>query len=260
MADVTHQDIVAGIRSLGVGPGDLLLVHSSLSSFGRVEGGAKIVAEALVESVSPGGTVLVPTFNYGTLPYDPATTPSLTGAVTDAFWRLPGARRSGHPTHAFAAIGPLAVELLRDHDDAQTLGRGSPLWKLWELDGWVLMIGCDHTANSMIHVAEAAADVPYLGRTRVGQVLRGAEMTEAIVQRPGCSHGFGVIDEPLRRAGAVRETDVGRARLTLVRARAVVDAAVDLLMRDPSALLCNRPDCERCAWARQRIAEHSRSS
>src|SRR5687767_7285300 len=111
MADVTKQDIIDGIRSLGVQPGDLMLVHSSLSSFGRVDGGAKAVVEALVDMVAPGGTVILPTFNYGSLPYDPATTQSLTGAISDAFWRLPGAVRSRHPTHAFAAMGPLAEEM-----------------------------------------------------------------------------------------------------------------------------------------------------
>ena len=52
MSDVTEQDIVAGIRSLGVQPGDLVLAHTSLKSFGRVEGGAVTVAKALIESVS----------------------------------------------------------------------------------------------------------------------------------------------------------------------------------------------------------------
>jgi aminoglycoside 3-N-acetyltransferase len=259
MSDLPTDDIVAGLRSLGVQSGDLLLVHSSLSSFGRVEGGAKTVAEALIESVSPGGTAVVPTFNYGMLPYDPRATPSLAGAVTEAFWRLPGAVRSEHPTHAFAAIGPLAEELMSGHGNVHPLGRGSPLWKLWERDAWVLLIGCDQRANSMIHVAEELMDVPYLQRTRVARVLRGNEVTEVTVRRPGCSNGFNVVEEPLRRAGQVREATVGLSRLVLMRAKSIVAAASDLLRRDPAALLCDRPDCDRCAWAQARVAEHARS-
>ncbi len=87
---MTAQQLVAEIRAVGVHPGDLLLVHSSLASIGHVDGGAETAARALAQSVSPGGTVLVPTFNYGQLPYDPASTPSLTGAITEAFRRLPG--------------------------------------------------------------------------------------------------------------------------------------------------------------------------
>jgi aminoglycoside 3-N-acetyltransferase len=259
MSEVTPQDIVAGIRSLGVQPGDLLLAHSSLRSFGRVEGGAITVAKALLDSVSPGGTVVVPTFNYGSLPYDPATTQSLTGAVTGAFWRLPGAQRSRHPTHSFAAMGPLATEILAGHENVETLGRGSPLWKVQQRDGWVLLIGCDHRASSMIHVAEETTNVPYLDRTRVAQVLRGNELHDVIVRRPGCSNGFNAIDPWLRDMGLISETNVGAAKLMLMRSGSVFAVASGLLARDPGALLCNMPGCERCTWARERIAEQSRS-
>src|SRR5688572_7012974 len=102
MSDVTPTDIVVALRSLGVAPGHLLVVHSSLSSLGRVEGGADAVARALVDAVAPGGTVFVPTFNYGKLAYDAATTPSLVGAISEATRRLPGARRSLHPTHSWS--------------------------------------------------------------------------------------------------------------------------------------------------------------
>ena len=81
---VTGDDIVRGVRQLGVKDGDLLQVHSSLSSFGYVEGGADAVVGALLEAVGSGGTVMVPTFNHGGADiYDPATTPSHNGAITE---------------------------------------------------------------------------------------------------------------------------------------------------------------------------------
>ena len=260
MSDVTRQDIIDGIRSLGVEAGDLLLVHSSLRSFGRVEGGARAVADALIASVGPTGTLILPTFNYGQLPYDPATTQSLTGAITDAFWRMPGVLRSRHPTHSFAAAGPMAAGLLAGDENVETFGRGSPLWRVHQRNGWVLLIGCDHRVNSVIHLAEEGMHVPYLGRTRVAHVLRGNEVRDVIVRQPGCSSGFNVVDEPLRNFGMIRQTRVGSSTLTLMRAGDVFAVACGLLARDPAALLCDRPDCDRCAWARERIVEHSRSA
>ena len=260
MADVTRDDIVAGIRSLGVRPGDLMLVHSSLSSFGRVEGGAAAVAQALLDAVDPGGTVMVPTFNYGSLPYDPATTQSLTGAISEAFWRLPGAVRSRHPTHAFAATGPLAGEMTENHQYMDPLGQTSPLGRLWRADGWVLLMGCDHRSNSLIHTAEEAWKVPYVGRTRVAAVLRGREVTEVTVRRPGCSNGFNVVGDAMRAMGLLRETVVGKSTLQLMRAGFVMAVACGMLTRDAGALLCHLSDCERCAWARERIHAKSRSS
>ena len=260
MGDVTREHIIAGIRSLGVQGGDLMLVHSSLKSFGRVEGGAATVVRALIDSVAPGGTVMVPTFNYGTLPYDPATTQSLTGAISEAFWRTLGAVRSNHPTHSFAAIGPMAEEMLENHQHMDPLGHTSPLGKLSRGDGWVLLMGVDHRSNSMIHTAEESMNVPYVGRTCTAAVLRGKEVTEVTVRRPGCSNGFNVVGDALRQMGLIRETTVGQSTLMLMRAGDIVSVASGMLARDPAALLCHLPDCDRCAWARERINAKSRRS
>lgn len=253
--DVTGEQIAGDIRALGVRPGDLLLVHSSLSRIGRVPGGAEAAARGLVESVSPGGTVFVPTFNYGQLPYDPLTTPSLAGAITDAFWRLPGALRSLHPTHPVAAVGPGAAEILLGHERATPFGRGSPLWRLWERNCRVLLIGCDHVANSMIHVAEESENLPYLQRTRATKALRGGNWVEEIVRCPGDSRGFNKVDATLRASGWVIDGAVGAARVLLMRAADIVEAARGMLRGDPASLLCDEPDCPRCAAARAALRQ-----
>ena len=58
---LTKMEILAGLRQFGIKAGDKYVVHSSLSSMGYVEGGADTVIDAMIESVSPGGTVFVPT-------------------------------------------------------------------------------------------------------------------------------------------------------------------------------------------------------
>jgi aminoglycoside 3-N-acetyltransferase len=249
--EVTASDITRALRSLGVGAGDLLAVHSSLSSFGRVDGGARAVAQALVDSVSPGGSVFVPTFNYGQLAFDPAATPSLAGAITEAFRQLPGVVRSGQPTHPWAGMGPDAPDILDGHERATPFGPGSPVWKLWERNAWVLLMGVDHRANSMIHVAEELERLPYLEQTRVAKVLREGQIIEQIVRRPGHSAGFNKLDAPLRAADQVRNTMVGRAKLMLIRAADIVARARAMLQHDPAALLCDDTACERCAEARR---------
>src|SRR4051812_24587594 len=138
--DVTFDQIVDDIRAMGVQAGDLLLVHSSLKSIGNVIGGAQTAARALIEVVSPGGTVFVPSFNFGQFPWDPKTTGTVTGAITEAFWRLPGVQRSQHCTHSVAAIGPMTDQVLAGHEKAQPFGVDSPLGKLWRLNAWVLLL------------------------------------------------------------------------------------------------------------------------
>lgn len=251
MRSVPREQIVRGIREAGVQPGDLLLAHSSLSSFGHVQGGAAEAAWALVDSVMPGGCAFVPTFNFGRGIYDPATTPSATGAVTEAFRHLPGAVRSLHPTHSVAALGTQGATILAGHENCHAFGPGSPLWRLYENNAWVLLIGCDHRSSSMIHVAEEVAGMPYVDRTRTAMVKSGDTVQEWTGRKPGCSRGFSAIDGPLRSAGAIREGLAGGACLQLMRAKDVVDIALAMLNDDPGALLCSIADCQACAQARQ---------
>jgi aminoglycoside 3-N-acetyltransferase len=248
---VNREDIAHAIRAMGVSGGDLLLSHSSLKSLGHVEGGASAAAQALVDAVSPGGSAFVPTFNFGDLPFDPLTTPSLTGAITEAFRLLPGALRSGQPTHPVAGIGPQAREILADHAQATPFGVGSPLWRLWRDNAWVLLIGVDHTVNSTIHVAEEVEQIPYIHATRGARIITAGGTMEVSVRRPGCSNGFNKIAPALE--GKIIRSRVGDAPLWLMRAGDVVSAASGMLRRNPASLLCDRDECTTCGEARRQL-------
>ena len=252
---VTRDDIFVAIRSLGVRGGDLMIAHSSYKSLGGVDRGPAAVVDALVAAVSPGGTVFVPTYNYGHDAYDPATAPSYDGVITEFFRKRPDALRSLHPTHSVAAVGPAAAEILDGHDRVHAFGRGSPVWRLWERDAWVLLIGVGHFANSAAHVAEELTQMPYLDRRRRARVVRsGGAVEEVEVRRPGCSDAWdAVLDAPMRARGAVRDGTVGSAKLQLMRAQEVVDVTAGLLRREPTSLLCGRSSCDACEIARRMI-------
>jgi len=252
---VTRAQLADSIRALGVRAGDLMIVHSSFKSLGGVEGGPLTVAQALVDAVSPGGSVFVPTFNYGNEPYDPATAPSYDGVITEFVRKLPGAVRSLHPTHPIAGIGPDAPAVLRDHDKAHAFGVGSPCWKLWQRDAWVLLLGVDNNANSVAHVAEELLAMPYLDRKRTARVVTANGIVEVTLRRPGCSDAWEpVLGPALRARGVVREGQAGSARLLLMRARDVVETTCELLKSNPQALLCNNGECDACQRARQMLS------
>jgi len=232
-----------------VNPRQILVVHSSLKSFGRVQGGAETVARALAEF----GNVFVPVFNYDAYPFAGNETPSLTGAITEAFRKLPGVIRSMHPTHSWAGIGPEAESILEGHERVQPFGEGSPLWKLWQRNAWVLLMGVDHRASSMIHVAEEYVGVPYLDRTRVARIVRDGKIEERIVRKPGCDFAFNRIDPLLRKRGRIIETRVGQSRWMVMRADDIVQSATQLLREDPAALLCDLEDGGVCNEARRMI-------
>jgi len=252
---VTREDIARGLTELGIRPGELLLVHSSLSSFGKVEGGAEAVVDALLDTLRASGTLVVPTFTSASDVFDPDTTPATTGAITEVVRNRANAVRSLHPTHSVAAIGPLAEDIVKGHERVDAFGRGSPLFKMLQARARILQLGTTHTSNSMIHTAEEIAQAGYLDRSaQVRLKTPQGKIVSRWIRRPGCSVGFDAIEDVLQAAGAIAETQIGRCRARVMAARAVVDAAVEAIRSDPEALLCDRPDCGSCAEARAILA------
>lgn len=250
---IDRGDLLAGLRGLGLEAGDHVIVHSSLSSLGHVDGGADTVVDALLDAVRPGGTVAVPTFTRYDEPYDPATSPSTTGAVTEAFREREAAVRSPHPTKSITAIGPDAENLLVDHDPSNSLGPGSPLHRLLERDGKILLLGVDHTANSAIHIAERLAGVPYRDQTTTVETVAGDAVETVEVNRVHCARGFEVVHPLLVTAGAASTGQIGEADARLLDGPALLASTVELLTTEPGALLCSVPDCGRCQYAREQI-------
>jgi len=252
---VTKQDIVNGLTELGLAPGDTVVVHSSLSSFGQVDGDADTVVDALVEVLGPKGTLAVPTFNFEPGVFDHAATPSIAGKITEAVRARPNAIRSNHPTHSVTVIGLLAETIVEDHEKVDPFARGSALWRAVQVGAKILQLGVTHTTNSTVHVAEEIVGVPYLQRQRyVGIKQPDGKVIHKWIRRPGCSQGFNAIDELLYERGAIEEVMIGSCKTRLMSARALVDAAIEMLESDPTSLLCTRPDCGICAESRAMIA------
>ena len=168
---LTRKDIAAGLRRLGIGAGDGVMVHSSLKSFGPVESGPLTIIEALMDVLTPEGTLLMPTFNHGK-PwesggcgfYDPATIPTINGIIPETFRRLPDVHRSLDPTHAVAAWGKNALRYTQFHHRTLTMGPDSPLGLLGREGGCAVMLGVGYGTNTYHHVVEMTLGVPCLGK------------------------------------------------------------------------------------------------
>lgn len=220
-----------------------------------IEGGADVVVDAILRTIGTEGTLVVPTFNYSPNPFEPLVTPSVCGRITEAVRMRPNAVRSLHPTHSVAAIGRDAEEITRNHENVHPFGIGSPLYKVFEREGKILQIGVGHDTNSIIHVAEELAEVPYINRIRAVRIAgQGGESLRITVRRPGCSRGFPKLEDTLEESGAVIVTLIGEAVVRLMLAVEVVKAAVEILSEDQDALLCDIPECPTCAEARAMIA------
>lgn len=255
---VTAAEIRGGLRALGLRAGDRVIVHGSLSSIGWVEGGADAVVDALLDVVTADGTVLMPTFTSRADedPFHPERSPSLTGQITEALRTRPDAVRSDHPTHSVAAVGADAASLTRDHEPMASLGKGSPVHRMIEAGASILLLGVDHTSNSSIHVAEALTDLPYRDQTRTARSVDDDGEVEAVTANSvHCSDGFGSVETVAERAGILTRGVVGNAAVQLMDGAELVSLVAELLEDDPGFLLCHRPDCDRCEYARRALAD-----
>lgn len=220
--------IVDDLRRLGLKPGMDVMVHSSLSSVGHLDGGADTVIDALLQVLGRAGTLMFPSFNHrAALVYNPRTSPTTNGALPDAFWRRRGVVRSDHPTHAVAAYGPRAVAFCCDHVETGLWTSESPIARLVAAGGYVLSLGVTHTSSTAYHVGEMSVPCgcidPHGGRGQIVTEGGKVQTVRGLAWRNGLCP---VSPEQLNRALARRQLTrkVGEAEATLVQARLIVEA------------------------------------
>ena len=254
----TVDSLRSDLHALGVEPGSVVLVHSSLSAMGWVCGGAVAVILALQEALESDGTLVMPAHSSGlsepgkwenppvpeswwpvireNMPaYDPRLTPtSNMGVIAETFRMQRGILRSSHPQVSFCACGPQASHIIDDHSLAFGLGEDSPLARIYDLNGLVLLLGASHGSNTSMHLAEYRADFPTRRIVQEGApiTMSGSRRWTTFEEVEPDSSDFGRIGEDYLRSDAgkvVRQGRVGLADCQLMPQRDVVDFAVGWL-------------------------------
>ncbi len=259
----TVESLQADFRALGVEPEMIVLVHSSLRALGWVCGGAVAVIVALQKVLGPTGTLVMPAHSPDltepskwesppvpeswwpvireNMPaYDPGLTPTRAmGIIAETFRKQRGVLRSAHPHVSFCVSGPQASRIANNHSLAFGLGEHSPLARIYDLHGFVLLLGVNHGNNTSMHLAEYRATFP---AKRV--IQQGAPISTSDSRRwttfedvDTDSSDFDRIGEDFLRSDAghvVRRGRVGLADCQLMPQRDVVDFSVGWLEENRS--------------------------
>lgn len=252
---VTIESLVTDLTNLGLKAGDVVLVHSSMHTLGWVCGGPVAVIQALETVLGEQGTLVMPTHsgensdpaNWSNPPvpeswwqiirdsmpaFDPFMTPTRgMGKIPETFRRQKGVVRSDHPQLSFAAWGRYAQQITSDHHLQVEMGENSPLDRIYQLNGKVMLLGVGFGNNTSFHLAEHRADYPAKKWTNTGCAM----MVDG--QRKWVSfQGFDYDDEDFVKIGAafmkenshfVKTGKVGQADALLIHQKPMVDFAVD---------------------------------
>lgn len=249
--ELRRETIVRDLRDLGVGEGDVVLVHSSLSSIGYVPGGAETVVDVLLEAVGQEGTVLVPTIT-GQIFNSPENPPKFsldqptwTGIIPETFRKRKEALRSRHPTHSVAAIGSKAKPITEGHENSPSpCGEGTPYVKASRMGGKILFIGATLESNTTFHSVEELARLYYHLQpepTVCMMNLDGKQIERRMyLHAYGTPRAFGEKEIDLIDAGMAKTGYVGRARSLLVDAEGMIEYALRRLKKDRLYLVDRR--------------------
>ena len=241
---VTSNDIVKGLKTLGLTKGDKVMVHSALSSFGTVKGGADTVIDALLAIVGSTGTVLMPTFGNSDPIFNAKKSETTLGIIAQTFWRRKNAFRSRHPVASVAAIGNDAEYFVEGHENAATAhGKDTPYMKLVEQGGKVLLLGVDIDRMTLLHSVETIAKLPYLRPITKSFVdANGKTQTKIWPYFPGPHRDFIGSQLWLRSKGLVKETVIGSCHAKLFDAAALFKAIQERLRNEPELFISDNPN------------------
>jgi aminoglycoside 3-N-acetyltransferase len=235
------------LEKLGLAFGDTVCVHSSCHHIGYVVGGPRTVIEALLETVGPAGTVMMPTFtgelsdpahwNYPAVPpemiekvrdslpgYNPQLSPTRNmGALPELLRHYAGAVRSPHPLSSFTAVGAAASELCGQHPLEFRFGPRSPLGALVRRGGKVLMLGAPWNTASVFYLKEFAmpdrTECLKASPVETAAGVKWVEYRDLVYRNRGQETVVQLVERGLASRGRV-----GRADSVLFEARAGFDA------------------------------------
>lgn len=259
---LTTTDLINAFQQAGLFAGQVVIVHTSMKAFGRyIIGGEQAVVDALMAVITPQGTLIMPTHSsdnsdpatwFSPLlppdqwdiirqnmpPYRPESTPTnRMGRINECFRNYPGVLRSTHPAFSFAAWGLHAEFVIANQALNNSVAEESSIGRLYDLDGWICLLGVGHAHNTSLHLADYRAR--WEGKT---PEYNGSAMLVNGERQWVTYHDDTVVADDFDKLGAAFEAETGAVKISTIgdavvrvmRQRVLVDYAIGWME-------CNRP-------------------
>ena len=241
--DLSKSEIIEGLRQVGLERGNVVLIHTAMRTFGRIDGGGPTVVDALLEVLSPSGTLVAPTFTFAHETeddpiIDPRRDRSEMGAITEAVRTHPEALRSTAYRHSFAAIGRRAGVITEVDPALSSFDLRSSFGVMLALDAQAGLFGMTYSSSTSHHFAEWVCDVSY--RQKIPLTVKVRPPKGSIVTQPmtdyqpksegGSYYGtrhpdFNCLGRKLEDRGVVGTAFIGNAAVRRFPLRGLIDLA-----------------------------------
>lgn len=244
----SKQEILQQLETLGIQKGMVLLVHANVQRLGYIIGGAQALIEALMEVVGYDGTLVVPSFTPElldpaccdhrvsreywkdvrsfALPFDKKlTSPSEHDTFAMQFLRNEGVIRSYHPLYSFAAWGKYAKVICNRHPLHFGLSKDSPLGKVVEFNGNVLMLGCDYTDCSIFHLARYMNEQTPIRLISAPIINNKKTMWKDMLDLDYQTKNFSEIGEVIEERNLIKTTYIGNTKCKMFSSREAISLA-----------------------------------
>ncbi len=254
----TIDSLKSDLRALGVKPASTIIMHSALSQIGWTVGGPVSVIKAVMEILTPKGTLVMPSFTGDNsepskwenppVPQDwweiirinmPAFYPSITptrglGIIAETFRKCPNVMRSDHPISSFAAWGKYAKKVIENHELESNLGENSPLARIYDMNGQILLLGVSHSNNSSLHLAEYRCEYEGKRTAPTGSAIQVKNERKWVVwnELNHNSDDFEKLGHNFETMIRYQPKKVGIAESRLLSQRKMVDFAVKWLEKN----------------------------
>lgn len=260
----TRKDLVDIFVAVGLSEGMDVMVHSSMRSLGYVVNGALDVIDALLDVLGDKGTLLMPAhtgqltdpidwkkpsvpeesvsiIRHCMRPFDPKTTPSRNrGVIAQTFLAYPDVFRSSHVLNSVSAKGIRASYYTEVHEIHASEGMNSPIGRLYEQEGYVLLIGVGLSSCTAIHLAEFIMDVYYLKDSQLKVLVtddNGQNNFIYLERYPSNSDYFDKLLPELSTRNLIKKIAFGSGNICMLPVKKLVDLVVEFLRVDPDFLL-----------------------
>ena len=251
----TVKSLVEDFKNLGLTSGMTVIVHSSLSSIGWVNGGEQAIILALMEVITEDGTIIMPTHSgdlsdpskwenppvpeawwqiiRDTMPaFNIKTTPSFgMGKIVECFRNFDDVKRSFHPEVSFAAWGKHSDLIISNHSINFPLGDKSPLQKIYDLNGLVLLLGVGYDSNTSLHLAEFYSDTRNKVKSSAPIIENGVRVWKEYEDFDFDDSEFEKLGEEFEKTHSIFVGKVGNAITKLMNQKELVDFAASFLKK-----------------------------